>query len=385
MQEETPRNIDPTEMPQEPDERDIAAEQEVVRKNPQLRVSRIYVPIVLGLAVVGYLMWHKYDPAEFRKIHWGTRTAIWMAIGLVMLVGRHLSYAYRLWVLSEREFSFTKCIELIFIWQFSSAVTPTSVGGSAVALLVLTREKLSSARTAVIVLYTVVSDTFFLLTTLVVWYLILGPPMLRPDLNSIGEIDRWGKTFLIGYSVMLVYGLFFAYGLFIDPHKPRISLDWITRGKLFGRFREQALQIGHEFVEASRDLVKKDLRYHVTIAGWTIAAWSCRFFLLICIILAFVPDAAFDVVTQIKQFARIEAMFVIMEFSPTPGGSGVAEYAVSEYLSDFVPGGIVFIVAFIWRLLEYYSYLFIGAIIVPNWIRKKYRRPRIKVKAGQPE
>jgi uncharacterized membrane protein YbhN (UPF0104 family) len=129
-------------------------------------------------------------------------------------------------------------------------------------------------------------------------------------------------------------------------------------------------------VEASREIVRKTWRFHLTVLGTTAIAWSCRFGLLICIILALVPGAVFDVITQANQYARIESMFVIMAFSPTPGGSGVAEYAVSEYLTDYVPVGIVFLVAFIWRLLEYYSYLLIGAVVVPNWVRKIYKRGR---------
>jgi uncharacterized protein (TIRG00374 family) len=303
-----------------------------------------------------------------------------------MLVLRHLAYSYRLWIVAEKSFSFIKCIELMFIWLFSSAVTPTSIGGAAVALIFLAKEKLSSARTAVIVLYTVVADTFFFIITLLALYLILGPSMLRPHLTSVVEIDHWGKTFMAAYLVMFIYGSFFAYGLFIDPHRPRMLLDWFTRGKLFRKFRAGALQTGHEFVEASREIVRKDRNFHAKVVLSTIVAWSCRFLLLVCLIEAFVPNAVFNGINQLKQFARIEAMFVLMEFSPTPGGSGIAEYAVSEYLNDFVPVGIVFIIAFIWRLLEYYSYLLIGVIVVPNWIRKIYKRRRLqaKKKAGQP-
>jgi uncharacterized protein (TIRG00374 family) len=343
-----------------------------------LKISRIIFPIVIGLTVVSILAWKNFDPEAYDKVSWGPDTAFWMTVGLAMIVLRHLAYSYRLWILSEEQFSFSKCIELMFIWLFSSSITPTSVGGAAVALVVLTREKLSSARTAVIVLYTVVTDTFFFITTLIFLYLIVGPSMLRPDITSVTELDRWGTTFLIGFGVMFIYGCFFAYGLFIDPHRPRKALEWITRWKLFRRFREQALQTGQEFVEASREVVRKTWQFHVLVAISTIVAWSCRFILLICIVLAFVPGAFFDGMTQLKQFARIESMFVIMEFSPTPGGSGIAEYAVSEYLTDWVPAGIVLIVAFIWRLLEYYSYLAIGAIVVPNWLRKVYRRPKKK-------
>lgn len=359
---------------------------ELERLNKPFRVSRIIIPMLLGLAVVVYLLWKNFDLEVFRSISWGTKTAVWVFIGLIMLVLRHLAYSYRLWIIAEKAFSFTKCIELMFVWLFSSAVTPTSIGGSALALIFLAKEKLSSARTAVIVLYTVVADTFFFIITLLLLFMVLGPSMLRPDLTSVADIDHWGKTFLVGYGVMFLYGSFFAYGLFIEPHGPRKVLDWITRIKIFRKFRENALETGHEFVEASRDVVKRTRKFHLLVVLSTVVAWSCRFLLLVCLIQAFVPNAVFNGFDQLKQFARIEAMFVLMEFSPTPGGSGIAEYAVGEYLSDFVPVGIVFIIAFIWRLLEYYSYLLIGVIIVPNWIRKVYKRSKKEKKPkGDPQ
>jgi len=381
MAEDTHRHPDDASLENITDPEEL--DDDIIGGKSPLRISRVFIPIVIGLLVVGYFIWHKFDPVEFRKISWDTMTAVWLGIGFLVLVGRHLSYSYRLWILSEKSFTFLKCIELIFIWEFSSAISPTNVGGSAVALLVLSRERVSSARTAVIVLYTVVADTFFFIVSLLIWFFVLGASILRPHITSIYELDHWGKTFLIGYAVMFLYGSFFAYALLIDPRRPKMLLDWITRGKLFGRYRKRALKTGNEFVLASREVVHKTLKFHFKAIGATIVAWSCRFGLLICVILAFVPNAVFDIVTQIQQYARIESMFVLMAFSPTPGGSGVAEFAVSEYLTDYVPIGIVFIVAFIWRILEYYSYLLIGAVVVPNWVRKIYmrRREELRVKA----
>ena len=58
--------------------------------------------------------------------------------------------------------------------------------------------------------------------------------------------------------------------------------------------------------------------------------------------------------------------------SPTPGGSGVAEYAFPLFLGDFIPDGLETALGLLWRLLSYYPYLFIGFIILPFWIRRVY-------------
>jgi uncharacterized protein (TIRG00374 family) len=65
-------------------------------------------------------------------------------------------------------------------------------------------------------------------------------------------------------------------------------------------------------------------------------------------------------------------MFLITLFSPTPGGAGFVEVLFGGFLNDYIPSTTVAtLTATIWRILGYYIYLFIGAIIVPNWIRKK--------------
>jgi len=61
-------------------------------------------------------------------------------------------------------------------------------------------------------------------------------------------------------------------------------------------------------------------------------------------------------------------------FSPTPGGAGFVEYVFGQFLTDFVPLGIAPIISFIWRLLTYYLYLFIGVMIIPRWLQNVLRK-----------
>ena len=125
------------------------------------------------MGVVGYLFWKQFDINEFNKIHWtrGAFIAILLSIGF--MICKHLSYAMRLYILSEKEFSFLKCIQLIFIWEFSSAIAPTAVGGSAVALFALAQEKLSAARTTVIVIYGDSGFYFFVISLLILYIFCL--------------------------------------------------------------------------------------------------------------------------------------------------------------------------------------------------------------------
>ena len=57
--------------------------------------------------------------------------------------------------------------------------------------------------------------------------------------------------------------------------------------------------------------------------------------------------------------------------SPTPGGSGVAEFMFTDFLGEFVHKGLAPSLGILWRLVSYYPYLVIGAFILPRWIREK--------------
>ena len=60
-----------------------------------------------------------------------------------------------------------------------------------------------------------------------------------------------------------------------------------------------------------------------------------------------------------------------------PGGSGLSEWLFSEYYGDLVPtAGMALILAIFWRVISYYMYLCIGALIVPGWLGKSIGKAR---------
>ena len=353
-----------------------------------IRLSRIIFPIILGIGVVGYLFWRQYDPEDFAKINWTRHTAFWVGVSFVFLVIRHLAYATRLRILSDKAFSWKKCIELIFIWEFSSAVSPTSVGGSAVALFILAQEKLSTAKTTTIVLYSAILDTIFFLGTVPILLLLFGTEIIRPGMLEFNDIDGWGFTFLGAYALMLTYGSLFFYGMFINPVPMKRLIVGFTMIGFLRRFRHQAIELGNDIVLASKEMKSKKWSFHISAFLATATAWSSRFLLLNCLIIAFVDTISLEFGTQIRLFSRLEMMFVIMAFSPTPGGAGFAEIVFFGFIKDYVPvQGIALIIASIWRLLTYYAYLLLGTIIIPNWIRtiinERNRRRLLKEQESQ--
>ena len=341
-----------------------------------IKLSRILIPALIGIGIVIYMMYNQLDMEEFRKINWNGHLLFWLFAAVMMYVLRHLFYAARLRLMSDKIFGWKKSIQLIFIWEFASAVSPTSVGGSGVALFLLAQEKLSAGKTVSVVLYSMVLDTIFFVIGLPLMYIALGATIIRPEMTSITDLDGFGVIFLTMLGAMSLYGLVFFYGLFVNPKSIQKILLFLSRRKLLNRFKTSLVQTSDDVVATSRELAQKPMSYHIKAMIHTIGAWSTRFVAISCIIIALVPDTSLDVVNQFTLLARGASMHVVTAFSPTPGGAGIAEIVFGGFYSDYISEGISSLAALIWRLITYYPYLIAGVIIVPIWFSDIVRRKR---------
>ncbi len=193
-------------------------------------------------------------------------------------------------------------------------------------------------------------------------------------MESFADLDIYGVWFLVAYLIMFTYGSLLAYGLFVDPGKFRNFLVWITRFRWTRRFRAKAIEIGRDVVSASKEYTTRPWSLHLKSMLATLIAWSARFFVIAFLIFALVESVTPDLATLPSLYGRLQAMFSIVLFIPTPGGAGVVEFLFGGFLSDYVPRGIAPVVAGIWRLMTYYSYLLLGAIIIPAWLARVMRK-----------
>jgi uncharacterized membrane protein YbhN (UPF0104 family) len=365
---------------------------------------RILLAAMIGLGVVAYMFYKDFDAEEFSKITFNQHVYVWLGIAVFFMCFRHLCYMTRLRIITNNFFSWKKSFELVMMWEFSSAVTPTSVGGAAVAMFAIAQEKLAAGKTAMIVLYTVIVDTFSFLSALLVFFIIFGPIMIQPESNSISHLiydSQWGIAFFLAYGLMVVYGGMFFYGVLVNAKRLEAILLWICKLPFLKRFREKAIRITDDMDLASEELRQQKWTFHLGTYLTTMLAWASRFMVLNCLIIAFVAfspnpevqghynafmEGQLNMETfwqQIFIYARQQAMYVIMAVMPSPGGAGVAEYAFKTFHYDYIPtdltdiasaSTLMVIMATIWRGLTYYVYLLVGAIVVPNWVSKIIQR-----------
>jgi uncharacterized protein (TIRG00374 family) len=334
------------------------------------RSSRVIAPILLGIGVGLFMVYRNFDAAEFDKIKWTGSTLFWVGVAAVFLIVRHLFYSLRLFILADGALSFRKCVELLFIWEFSTAVTPTSAGGAAVALFVLTLEKIPPAKTAVIVIYKVLLDSIFYLLLFPILFLFLGFHFVSPETLNIHQIGGLGYTFLTVYGLMALQGALMFYGVFFNPKGFKELLHYITSLPLLNRFNEKANNFGEEVITASKAMKGKSWSFHYKAFATTIAAWTCRFMMVNVLIYGIYSEMNHDFYSHAIVFGRVTSMYVVTLFAPSPGGAGFAEAAFVSFLSDYIPKTIASVVGLTWRMMSHYTYLLLGAAIVPNWIRK---------------
>ena len=341
-------------------------------KQLKIKKSQIILPILIGLGIVVYLFASNFDLQEFQKISWTQHTLIWLLISVGVVAIEHLFFALRLYILSDTEFNFRKSIELIFIWKFSSAVTPTSIGGSAVALVVLSQEKLSTAKTATIVIYTIILDAIFFLIGIPILYFFVGQNIIpTADAQFFG---RFGAEIIliITYAIMLIYSILLSYGIFINPQKIRSLLLLCCKLPFLKRYTEKAENLGNDILLTSKEIRTKPIRYHLAALGATFGAWIGKFTLILAIIIALVPTLQSDTSLILLFYSKLQTMFMLIMFFPSPGGTGFAELAFQAFMHGYIPDMFALVIALFWRMFSYYSYLVFGAIIIPNWVRNRW-------------
>jgi len=108
-----------------------------------LRPSRIIFPILIGIGVSGWLLYHNFNREAFSFVQFSWHTLLFIVIAFSMMLVRDVAYMYRIIILTDNRLSWKQAFNIIMLWEFSSAVSPSVVGGTAPAIFFLYKEGLS--------------------------------------------------------------------------------------------------------------------------------------------------------------------------------------------------------------------------------------------------
>lgn len=309
-----------------------------------------------------------------RDIEWTWASTFWIFMALIAMAMRDLAYMYRIRVLTDNVLSWLQSFRVIMLWEFASALTPSIVGGSGIAMFIVHREGIKLGKSTAIVLVSALLDELFYILTVIAVLVAIGSDNLFPvsmQKTLFGTTFGTQGIFWIGYGFIVVLTTSILVAVFTLPRGFKYLLLQIFRLPILRRWRYSVINIGDDIITTSEELKGKPLSYWFKAFGATYVSWTARYIVVNFMILAFATDTMLQngFSDQILIFARQLVMWVIMLISPTPGSSGVAEFAFSGFLKEFIPLGLVGALALLWRLISYYPYLFIGAIILPRWLR----------------
>ncbi|MBN2743203.1 hypothetical protein LX69_00760 [Breznakibacter xylanolyticus] len=340
----------------------------------KVKPGRIIWPLLIGAGITVYLF-RDIDFKAFSLLEITMASSVFLFLAFLLMVIRDFGYIWRLRLLSNGELSWQKCLSIVMLWEFTSAITPSAVGGTSVAIFFVNKEGVTLGRSSAIVLMTSLLDELYFVITFPLIILLIG----GTGLFSFGDSDAdiWYKSHffiiaLTGYSLKLIYSLIVFYGLFVNPRGLKWLLLMIFKLPIIRKWRPQARESGDDLIKASLEFRTWPFKNWLKAFLATAISWTARYWVVNALILFLFGYSYLNSTSHIMVFGKQFIMWIMMLITPTPGGSGFAEVIFKEFLNGNLPQGLETVVALLWRMVSYYPYLIIGAIVIPRWIKRHF-------------
>lgn len=387
----------------------------------------IAIAMAIGLGFSGYMLYRGISGGQDILGSLSNPNIYWGLAIFATLIARDLGYMYRIKSITNQELSWKGSFYVIILWEFASAVTPSVVGGTLVAVFILNREGINSGKSVAYAMFTAILDNTFFLVASPIVLLMTGWDIIPDNLGGYKELLIWG--FQLSYVLICTYTLFMVFGIFIRPKFFKKFVFWFT--KTFGflkKLKRGSVKFGNEIAIASVELKGKSGRYWTKALLSTAFVWSARYFILNCIFATFLAKdtAKYENFSHRETWSKNAVMWVTQLVTPTPGASGAAEGMVNamydgtidsslvynskdtlgrvgefvydennsivatrsiekldEYGKsvDFADSGFNSAVALFWRMVTYYPYLILGAFLLPRWLRRVFVKTGEDIKA----
>ncbi|MBL7790161.1 MAG: flippase-like domain-containing protein [Chitinophagales bacterium] len=312
------------------------------------------------------------DFGQLLSLKWTGLMGQGIALAAVMLILRDLGYVLRLRLLCDYKIGFWKSVKIILLWEFGSAITPGMIGGKAVAIYLLIKNKISAAKASSIVLIAILLDEFIFILLFPVFYFLFGKQMFHlgtqcPDWLALKAKIPWIESIkYLEYTVilMLIFILVFVgivfVGIFIYPSWIRQFIKTIARLPLLKKWRTRMDDFADEIHHTSIHIRSKKFRFWLQLCVYTLMSWVGRYLVGVAIVYGFSSGQIDWLYVYVKQYA----LWLMFYLPSTPGSSGIAEALYMAFYCDSILPGLSGTAAFVWRFMSYYIYLFIGVLVL---------------------
>lgn len=329
---------------------------------------RVVLPVVIGLAVIIWLFHDDFTPDTLRSITLDSRAWIGLALACVFVFGRDFGLAWRFHTIASPDLSWRRSFRVDLMCAFTSAVTPSAVGGSALAIFYLNREGVSVGRATTLTLTTLFLDElFFVIFCPVIVMFIPFSDLFGPSESRGVFLQGVEVVFWFVYAGIVIWTAILFCGIIIRPEAVQRVLLRLFSMRWLNRWHPRIMSMTNNMIATSHWVRQCPGRWWLNVFGATTLSWFSRYFVVNALFWGLVPGSS-----AILVFARQFVVWVVLMVSPTPGGSGISEWMFTEYYGDLIgSAGVALVLALIWRLITYYVYLMAGVILLPSYFRRK--------------
>lgn len=341
-------------------------------KSP-IKATQVFLPVIIGMGVIVWLFAKKFKIETLQSIEFSPQLFFCIFLAIVFMFGRDLGHFWRFRIITDKQLKWHQAIRVNYLCEFTSAVTPSAVGGSSFAILYLYSEGLALGRSTTLVMATLFLDElFFVVTCPIVIALIPYTELFEFNVRDSYFITGLNLLFWLVYTGIAVWTFILFFGLFVKPKAVAHALTWAFQFRPLRRWQHKMITLGDNMQSTSAELKQRSAGWWFKAFFATAFSWLSRYMVVNALFWGFAPYA-----DQLIIFGRQVVVWVVLMISPTPGGSGISEWIFAKYYGDLLSQNaqsITLIIALFWRIISYYAYLIIGACLLPGLLRRLTHR-----------
>ena len=307
--------------------------------------KRIALVVIFVLAISAAVIYFTFD---IRALDYLTMFSSWsvlcalgaLAIGLFFDGTRLLTLAR----ITGEDLALSDVVKVVLSNYFLAVLTPGATGGAIAQVMFMRRAGVSVARSTVIILVRTIMSIFFLI--------IMLPIFMKQD----EAITNWVPMPVIMTVSVIFIAIPIAAVALMRTNYPKRIIYYFSRYFRHER-RRQAFRLYYDFRQAVYIMGKQPV---MVLRAFIESGVSLTFIYMTVPAYFLGLQFPFDLV---QVMGRMYLLNLVLYFSPTPGGSGIAEAGFVALFNSLVPSGTVGILAVLWRFTAEYLPFILGAFI----------------------
>ena len=320
-------------------------------------IQGLKLAIVLSLLISSFIIFITFDRKALGDILDNIQVEFFLYILLlVLLQWSAASLLLKTLVKAVGDkIKFRTAFQIYLSGAFVANVTPFASGGAPFQIYFLHKKGVNIGKSTVVVVVQLLLRLFFFGFMTLVFLLFFG------DIVSPGILP---DTF---FYIAFGGGLLVSLGIILLTLLPGVAekiVNLLLRVARIRRFFKKNRRAKKLLVKARREL--KEFRYSLVViskkkklllaaAFFTVMNWSFLFLIMPILLVGLGGGSHF-----FQAYVMQTIFYLVLPFMPTPGASGIAEIGFASLFVSFIPGNLIGLVMFGWRLFTFYLLLLAG-------------------------